>query len=382
MRAFTTYIEYLLMTRHYCYVPGRGAYMLVDEPASQGAVPSIGSDSRRLHNMEAPHRIVRFSPLHTHDDGMLANLLMEAEGMTYDEACRYIQRQAGLLTDDFTRSASLHTDTDNFGFDNLQIESWADIEARLNRIEEADESADQKSAAASIPAAKREDIIEIPKYWLKRAAVVLLIGVFFFTNFIGLNEGNTHMASVIDINALQRSSMLHQTWEVDDEFADEEYADDSIIDLAIAEAISEYVDEQHPERVATVPVSPVDEYIEAAEAIQEVALGKTFFIVVGSTRSEESAGKIFMRYKNEGYKNMGILVTRGLYRVFIDQFTTKDDAIAYLRQIRKVNDTKSWMLPFENNGSLSPYIIKNIYNDNQLSMELSHPHQRTERDQG
>ena len=84
MRTFSTYIEYLLMTRHYCYVPGRGAYMLVDESSSLAKTPRIGIDSKVLNTISAPHRIVRFSPLLSHDDGMLASLLMEAEGMTFD----------------------------------------------------------------------------------------------------------------------------------------------------------------------------------------------------------------------------------------------------------------------------------------------------------
>lgn len=391
MRTFTTYIEYLLMTRHYCYVPGRGAYMLVDEPATQGTTPSLGAESRRLYNMEPPHRIVRFTPLHSHDDGMLANLLMEAEGMSYDEASRYIQRQAPLLTDDFTKSASLHTDIENFGFDNLQLETWADIESRLTRIEQVDNAGNTVAASSDTPTIKRADTIEIPKYWLKRVAVVLLIGIFFFTNFIGLNESTAQLASVIDLNSMHRNTMVHQTWDEEDELIDleeqeiMESIEDSLIEAAIAEAIAETAIEPHPELVATVPVSPVDIYFEPEEEpIQAVPSGTNYFIIVGCTRSQDKANEIFERYHNNGFDNVGILVTKDLYRVFINQFAGKDEAVAYLREIRKVNDklSKSWMLPFENDGSLSSYIIKNIYNDNQLSMELSHPYQRTERDQG
>ncbi len=371
MRTFSTYIEYLLMTRHYCYVPGRGAYMLVDEPAVQDEVPSIGSESRRLHDLKAPHRIVRFSPLHAHDDGLLANLLMEAEGLTYDEACRYIERQAPLLTDNFIKSASLHTDTDNFGFDNLHIEAWTDIEAR------------------SIPLMNRnDDTISIPKYWLKRVAVVFLIGTFFFTNFIGLNEGSAHKASVLDVNAIQRNSLITKSSDIDEELTGQKTfspAEEKLIESVIAEVMDDAVPVHHPELVATVPVSPADVYLDTAEdAVRALPLGTTYFIIVGSTHSEDIANKIFSRYHDNGYDNVGILVTKGLYRVFIAQYTDKDEAVACLRNFRNANDNlgKSWMLPFENDGSLSPYIIKNIYNDNQLSMELSHPYQRTERDQG
>lgn len=384
MRTFTTYIEYLLMTRHYCYVPGRGAYMLVDEPSSLANTPRIGNDSQVLHTIAAPHRIVRFSPLLSHDDGMLASLLMEAEGMTFDEACRYIERQAPLLTEDFLQSATVHIDFENYGFEHLNVETWADMEARLARMQAEIE---KKAGVETVVNAKRNDVIEIPKYWLKRAAVAALVGFFFFSNFIGLNHGTTQMASVIDMNAIQRNSIIHQTWDEEDELVDlasQEILNDkdnALIESAIADAVTETSGMRHPEMVATVPVSPVD---IQEDPFEEVAEGTTFFIVGFCTWTESYANEVLTRYKSYGYKNAGILVTKDLYRVFVDKFTDKDEARAYLFDIRKENDKlkKSWLLPFENNGSLSPYIIKNIYNDNQLSMELSHPHQRTERDQG
>ena len=384
MRTLATYIEYLLMTRHYCYVPGRGAYMIAEEPASLSADSTVGSDDRRLHTVEAPRRIVRFSPLHTHDDGMLANLLMEAEGMSFDEARRYIERQAPLLTDDFIEFATLHTDTDHFGFEPLHLETWTDMEFRLSRMQQ---SAAESRAASS--ASKRDDVITIPKYWLKRTAVAAMIAFFFFTNFIGLNRTTANMASVIDVNVIQRNALVHQTWDEEDELADLseqeaiETIDNPLIEAVAAETLAEQSSQRHPELVATVPVSPVDIYTEE-DGILDVAEGTTYFIVGFCTRTESYAYDVLQRYKEYGYKQAGILVTKDLYRVFVAQFSEKEDALAFLFDVRKENVrlSKSWMLPFDNDGSLSSYIIKKTYNDNQLSMELSHPHQRTERDQG
>ncbi len=385
MRTFATYIEYLLMTRHYCYVPGRGAYMLVDEPAEVSSTPSLGIGSRREHVIAAPHRVVRFSPLHAHDDGMLANLLMEAEGMTFDEACRYIDRHAAQLDDDFLHAATLHTDVDNFGFASLRAETWADLEARLLR-EEASRTA--AAAGGQTPAAAgRKDTIEIPKYWLKRAAVAMMAGIFFFTNFIGLNQGVMQKAGVIDMNALHRTAFAHTSFGGQDDaalltdVAAPGPAENALAGRAVSDAVAGVATVRHPERVATVPVSPLE---AQPSPIEQVADGTTYFIVGFCTWTERYAHEVLARYKQNGYPNAGILVTRDLYRVFVDRFTGKEEAMRYLLDVRKENDSlrKSWMLPFDNDGSLSPYIIKNTYNDNQLSMELSHPHQRTERDQG
>lgn len=379
MRTFATYIEYLLMTRHYCYVPGRGAYMLVDENASQGVTPSIGADSRKLHDMKAPCRTVVFSSLHTHDDGLLANLLMEAEGMTYDEACRYIERQAPLLPDSFTESASLHTDTENFGFESLSVETWFDIEERIKR------STAEPDVAVEAPAvvAAGDDDIRIPRYWVKRAAVAILIVALFFSNFIHLNDQSTQMASVIDINAIQRALLVHQTWNEEDEFADLGIVNDEEVVDVKNELISEPVNSISSANEVVKPV--IEEKKAAAPSktqTEQSTKPNTFYIIIASTTSEKEAKRVVIRYREQGFDNVGILERDGLYRLYLDMFYERQTALSYLREVRKGGDrlSKAWLLPITEQ-SLS-YIIKDIYNDNQLSMELSHPKQRTERDQG
>lgn len=352
MRTFTTYIEYLLMTRHYCYVPGVGAYMMSDEPAHISTLPSIGADSRRQHNIEAPRRVVRFSPLHTHDDGMLANLLMEAEGMTYDEACRYIERQAPLLSTDFAESASLHTDTDNYGFESLHLETWADIEARQQAA-----TRQEASGTAVLGNRNAHETIAIPKYWLKRAAMVLLIAIIFFTNFIGLNRSNTQLASVLNVNALQH-------------------------------CVSTATDSEESCQGSPAIVSSslmTQDLIELGES-EASLLNNTslYYLIVECTTSESYAEEALARYHRMGFDKAGILTNkRGNCRIFAECYTDRSEALVRLRSIRKSNSklSKTWLMPVED-ASLSSYSIKNIYNDNQLSLELSHPNQRTERDQG
>ena len=367
MRTFATYIEYLLMTRHYCYVPGRGAYMLSTNPAGvtvQG--PADGSldskDSTRVLN--APHRVVRFSPLHTHDDGMLANLLMEAEGMTFDEATRYIARQAPLLPDDFAAVASLHTDTQHFGFDDLNIETWTNIENRLAQVEAANHpNAGTRSHSTDA------EVIAIPKYWLRRAAVALLIGGLFFSNFIGLNEPDVHRASVINMGALHTP---HSTVNPIIASGDGSWAKMTSSSTSDFSQLADFT------KFAVLPEP------EAKPTLYAVPSETHYYLVVGSTRSEEQAFDMYSRYEAQGFQGGGILVTPNLYRVYIGSFANKDEALLFLRSVRTQSQklSKTWLLPFEGNGPLSSYIIKNRYNDNQLSMELSHTHQRTERDQG
>jgi len=374
MRNLSTYIEYLLMTRHYCYVPGRGAYMMSEEPATQGILPVVGNE-KSLHEMMPPKRIVRFSTLHHHDDGILANLLMEAEGMSYDEACRYIKRQAPLLSDDFSHTAALHTDVDNFGFETLQIETWGDMERRLQADVEPLKPEIEEKQSPRIEV--RRDSVSIPTYWLKRAAIALLIAIFFFTDFIGLNKNNDQLASVLNVSILQQPVLVHQTWDEEDElFSVIDASNDELENIQISDIIT-------PTPIVENSVVENNEAPSGVNSIDNFIGKDAYYIVVGSTRSEKDAHRIYNRYANDEYPSAGIMIRGGLYRVFVNVIADKEEATSYLRSVRKVNErlSKAWMFPVSGEESLS-YVIKNIYNDNQLSMELSHPKQRTERDQG
>ena len=405
MRTFVTYIEYLLMTRHYCYVPGHGAYMFSDEPADLGSVPSIGADSRRVHTLTAPRRVVRFSPLLTHDDGLLANLLMEAEGMSYDDATGYIARQVATLTaDSLVDTISLDTDTEHFGFTPLHLETWTDIEQRLKATDHTDsqegdsEAAAGKAAASSTRLEITREHVSIPMPWVRRAAACLLIAVFFFTNFIGLNQGNGNLASMLDVSALQRSTLVHQSWDA----SDEEYLSDPTLDTLSLDDSELLADASASEDVsvvddATVPVetpaiaeTPASMKTPAepeAPVITEVApvspaSATTYYIIIASTTSSTYAQQVCNRYHREGYEHVGVLERDGRYRLFIGSYADRQEAVTHLREVRQQSEKLShaWMLTVEE-GSLS-YIIKDKYNDNQLSMELSHPNTGPERDQG
>ena len=406
MRKFATYIEYLLMTRHYCYVPGRGAYMLGEEPATMGTHPCIGPDSRRMHKLEAPKRVIRFSPLHHHDDGLLASLLMEAEGMTYDEACRYIERQVALLPEDFHESASLHTDTENFGYGSLMFETWGDIEARLN----AANKPAQPAAASTEKKDRDADIIAIPRYWAQRAAVAILIAVCFFASFLGLDDQQTQQqyANVIDLSLLQRGAMTRQqTWEdtedivwTDDEDSEDagdhlgdiyayradeyEEEDETLEDYETSEEVdletSEDVDQEASEEVNPEVPAVVEEPIVNKPLIV-APNGKLYYIIVASCPDMKDAERALNNLQKQGYNGVGILERDDRCRLYINRFGDKTEAEAYLKTLRQdSNFSTAWLLPVRE-ASLS-IIIKNTYDDNQLFMELSHPNKRTERDQG
>lgn len=81
MFSITEHIEFL-MTRHDCVaIPGWGAFIANYSPARY--------DEDRA-TMQRPRRTIGFNASASHNDGLLAQSLMRREGMTYDEAMRFI----------------------------------------------------------------------------------------------------------------------------------------------------------------------------------------------------------------------------------------------------------------------------------------------------
>lgn len=403
MRTLATYIEYLLITRHYCYVPGHGAYMLAEESAALSLALGV---TGKQSTIAAPRRVVRFSPLHHHDDGLLANLLMEAEGMTYDEACRYIARQVPLLTESFQQEAALHTNIDYFGLEDIQVDTWAAIERKkaLAAAGDMQPAGVTPSAEMTIHAEKKEDTIAIPKYWIRRAAAIALIIVCFFANFLGLNDrvAEEQLAAVLDINMLQRAAQISPDWtsedeeSIDDAFAasiesiEQLEAEDDLA-LADEEAMEEETAQEEPAKQHTTQTETPDprkwneslpiRSMDSQLAMSQSPTGRLYYIIVASCATEADANRALGNLRHAGYDNVGVLERDGRFRLYVNFFAQKGEAESYLTKVRGIERFHdAWLLPVRD-GSLS-HIIKNTYNDNQLSMELSHLNQRTERDQG
>ena len=116
-------------------------------------------------------------------------------------------------------------------------------------------------------------------------------------------------------------------------------------------------------------------------AIKPVSAEKLFFVIIASCSTRQDAERALNRKINEGYKNVGILEKDGRFRLYLKSFTVRAEGESFLDEVRVSTPFQTaWLLPVRSDSLLS-YNQKNIDND-QLSMELSHPYKRTERDQG
>lgn len=391
MRPLSSYIEYLLMTRHYVFVPGIGGFMLQEE------------DSMMLHGgrLMPQHRMLKFNRFMDHNDGMLCNTIMQVEGLSYDEANAAISlhvsdtlnrvqhegrcqlgRLGYIFFDQdchiaFIAADQMDNDPVNYGLQTLQLRTWQEIEnERTGHIAQAQQQA-QQAPVVEISRGHRTDVIELPKVWLRRVAMIVLILTFFFANIIigKKQEGKQQYANIVSTEVIVKAfnTLDSQSWNE----SWEKINTDSLIATVSADLVSDLNDDAAGLLDNTASSKAPESEVKVAEAPKPE---KEYLIVVGSSTSLEDAKYIVHRLGKQGYTNLSILPRDGRYRVFINMFDIKADAESYLNDLRENTQFKdAWLLAVRTE-SLS-HIIKNKDND-KLPMELSHPNTTAERDQG
>ncbi len=404
MKPLSTYIEFLLMTRHYAFVPGLGGFMFQEEPARL----MLGG------RLMPPLRMLKYNRFMDHDDGMLANIVMRAEHLSYDEANQSIRlsvndllnrvqhegrcalgRLGFVFFDEechiaFRAADQVDQDPVYYGMAQLNVRTWRDEERQRKGI-----TADANVAkGGKKPVIKRgEGIVELPFRWLLRAAVVALVITFLLVKFMpwgDSSDNKTNYANLVDTDSffnprkevkatLDASAATTSTTVADNA----KQAESRVADVPEASVAQKAASNVVENRTATASDKKNDP-IQTLSASQIAVNGKTYIVVVGSCQSLKEAERLVRRLKRKGYDDLEIFEREGRYRVYINQFTQKKEAIDYLYELRATSPfTDAWLLAVrpEKHTISSLHIIKNKDND-KLPMELSHLNKSAERDQG
>lgn len=361
-----------------------------------------------------PLRMLKYNRFMDHDDGMLANIVMRAEHLSYDEANQSIRlsvndllnrvqhegrcalgRLGFVFFDEechiaFRAADQVDQDPVYYGMAQLNVRTWRDVERQRKGIT-ADAKSDKDNRKPVINRGK--GIVELPFRWLLRAAVVALVVTFLLVKFMpwgDSSDNKTNYANLVDTD-----SFFNPRKEVK-----------ATLDASVATTSTAIADTAKPAeiRVADIPATTVvpktetktaesrvatasdkkDTPIQTLSASQIAANGKTYIVVVGSCQSLKDAERLVRRLQRKGYDDLEIFEREGRYRVYINQFTQKKEAIDYLYELRATSPfTDAWLLAVrpEKHTISSLHIIKNKDND-KLPMELSHLNKSAERDQG
>lgn len=416
MKPLHLYIEYLLKTRHYAFVPGLGGFMYQE----------IASSVMRDGQIAPPFRLLKFNRFMDHDDGMLANVVMKAEGVTYDEATLAIRfavsdllkkvQQEGryplghighIFFDDechisFIAADQTSNDPLYFGFGRIQPRRWQEVEreraaAQAPRKGDAGKQpAPEKPKVTPKPTFKAHDgIVEMPTRWLRRAAVILLVVSFIIANMIpwsNTHEG-MHFANLVDTGSLLRRLNIIESATVADLTDTTSLVAATDTSSVVTDTISNQVkcdslpilekELNVPQKLEQASVQPKATPKAPKEAITAYyqPSQKEYLLVVASCTSQKEAERAIRRLLRKGLTDLEVYEKNGRYRVFIRQFDVKKEAVEYLEQFRSTTQFKdAWLLVVRPNSSLS--YNKKIEDNDQLSMELSHINRPAERDQG
>ena len=370
MRSIATYIEYTLMTRHYVFVPGIGGFLLRDIDASY------------VNRVYTPsHKEVHFNRFLINDDGMLANTYMQAEDITYDEAISQIRIEVATIKTAIEKKRSFvlgnlgelsydsekhlvvknpkhyPLDPDCYGLEKLNIKTWKEVESEISK----------KNVFGND---REAEVVAIPKYWLQRAAAIILL-VCLFANLDNLSNKSVNRldyAAIFDKDVLFGNATPYileaQSWDANWEN-----------EIVLSQVESSEVQLEAAVNIAEAepaPIKPVS---------NSVVSNKVYYIIIASCSSYPEAERLVKKRESEGYENVGILEKDGRCRLYLKSFTNRAEGEEYLEQVRVSTPfQKAWLLPVRQESLLS-YNLKNIDND-QLPMELSHTDQRTERDKG
>ena len=201
MFSITEHIEFL-MTRHDCVaIPGWGAFIANYSPARY---------DEDLATMKRPCRTIGFNASASHNDGLLAQSLMRREGLTYDEAMRFIadsvtayrrqlamdcevsmgrlgyfRRVEGRYTE-FVPSQRADSLDQYYGLGDLSIKTVAALEQ--------EQAAQLEPRAAFVPHGRN---LFVRKAAQIAASVAVLIGLtVLFSTPITVDRGNRQLASM------------------------------------------------------------------------------------------------------------------------------------------------------------------------------------------
>lgn len=423
--ALTPYIEYALTTRHYCYVPGLGAFMSREVPAR------LSAEADGTYRVQPPRREVTFNARMHHDDGVLTVLVSQGRKLTYPQAEVFVRHEVRAIRRRLDEAGScplgqvgeLHQSAagpetevrfepaprdgaaETYGLAELSVTSWRTLEqerlraARAARTHTDGTETEQPDSARRVPAIRtdRERIhFSIPRRWLHHAAVIVLIICAFFAlpGTSDRDAGRSEYAAM-PLTALQTLQHIdtrtwqtwEEAWEADDLLAslpDPTEAPSAPADTAIAPTdVQPTLAEAATLTTDAQPASGNNTPPEAPRAQAE----KLYYIIVGSSTTLREAEATRSKMQARGLEGIDILERDGRFRLYVETFGDKAEAQRYLDALRleRPEYGDAWLLPVRL-GRTAPTpqpIIKNTHNDgNQLSMELSHPKHRTASDQG
>ena len=310
-----------LIAHHKCVIiPGVGAFLAHDIPAYYNAGEQM---------FIPPHRTIVFNPQITADDSLLVSEYMSANGLSYEEACKIMAKETGLLNKELAAKGEVC-------FGSLGIFSM-DINGSIS-FTAADNSIDNPYYFGFEPLAiqplsemgQKEIVIKRRDFSRYMAVAVAAILIFFFVTPVGDRTYEQSMQASIAVVSPKEDISKHITVEKEDA------ADDIIYNISpVEDTVTENIITEKAEEEAPAPAEEVAVPAEKA-AVTVPANKKIYSIIVASTPNATNAELAVKELTAKHKAEYTVVEGNGRHRISIGDYETSRDASAALSEIKNI----------------------------------------------
>ncbi|MEG1586495.1 MAG: SPOR domain-containing protein [Bacteroidales bacterium] len=327
MNLLTSHIEYLLTLHDCVIIPEFGGFVLRNQEAK------FVNHSKMI----PPCKVVGFNAALTHNDGLLANSLMQEKNISFAEAKSMqlvLQRgenmDMGSLGTFCNEEGALQFIPAHQNLFDLNLYGFSDLSLQPIHL---------TPVLQSEPQVAENDVVMVPVNLrlLRRvtAVVAMITGLLLVSH--PLEHGNIpqHYASMISSDLLSKAIVPNFSYyqeQIDQ--PDNQVASDSV--LYDSEVISENDNPaaEMPEEASASSESQTDLKPNITSPVEETILQpqpvKRYYIVVGSFPTEPQAVSRITALARKGLEGVQYLKKDNKYRLYINTFTDKKDANKFL----------------------------------------------------
>ena len=308
MEKLCKHIEKLLAQHDYVVVPDLGGFVVQMQSAQ------ILTDS-----ITPPLATIAFNPLMHHADGLLAIEIARSEQISYRLAMKYINKKVQqfrqtLKTQESCQFGNLgifqQNETGSLVFNPLENADFLPMNFQLSSIQ---------TQPKSVPTTENNKKITITlhsnRLFKYAAAVLIAIGLFAISPKVSdTRQSNT--AGFVPTSLIARQKIIQQPTP-------------STLKQKADSSISIAKDSVKPTTSKTVTKAE-----------------NHFYIIVASLSTKESADKYCKELATKEFKNSQVLPPAKTYRIAIQSFSDKDEAIEYMEKLRETDSRfeTAWVL--------------------------------------
>lgn len=287
------HIETLLVRHDYVVVPGLGGFALQNKPATIAG-----------EHITPPASVIGFNPLMQHSDGLLAIEVSRKEDISYRKAVELIEQeiknfQAELLVEDAISFGNLgkfkKTADGNLLFTPTEFAAFLPANIGLHPV-----------AVSSVKRKKEIVTIQFRRNTIFKyaAAIALIIGLLFVSPQLN-NFSTKQSAGFIPLNLKTENSSNR---------------------LKKSTNIS-------------ITKQNIKTNTAASDSLSIIKIKpKRYHVIVASLNTQKSADDYCAYLQDCGYRNANVLDPAKTYKVALQSFKNKDEAISYMEYLRATDE--------------------------------------------